>query len=164
MVLPKVRHHFLELPLAGDGACDAGRLQLSDDLTTRILLLTQLHQHRAVIGSHSFGRVGAIAFDDAALLLLLSVLPEQIVLILIERRVSGGEHVQRIVVDFSGMKLLVDPVVESNGAHFLRITRPSAEGQPIESLNDLLIGGQLTDVGPRYNGFLRSFRTGFLRG
>ena len=127
-------------------------------------MLAHLEHHCAVVGSHRLGRIGAIAFDFPARALLLRVLPEQIVLILIERGVAGDERVHCVVVDFVGLKLLVDPVVETDGAHFLHVTRPGAEAEPAQSLDDLLVGRQLADIGPRYNGFRRRFGTRSLRG
>jgi hypothetical protein len=88
---------------------------------------------------------------------------QQFVLILLERGISGDERVHGVVVDRFGVQLLIDPLVETDGPHPSNVARSGAEGQPIQRLDDLLIGGQLANIRARYNGFGRCFRTGFLR-
>jgi uncharacterized membrane protein (UPF0127 family) len=68
MILPEVRHDFLQLALARNGARDARGLKLGNDLPARIVLLLQLSHGRYVIGIHC-GAVTSLALSDAALLL-----------------------------------------------------------------------------------------------
>jgi hypothetical protein len=56
------------------------------------------------------------------------------------------ELVERRVIDFLGMKLKLDPFVESHRAHFLRVTGPRSEGQPVERLDYLLVSWQLAVI------------------
>ena len=139
-------------------------MQLSHNLAARIGLLLQLAHLRDLIGSQRLGRVRAFAFHFSALALLLGVLSQQIILILIERRIIRDERVQCVVVDLLRMELLIDPVVEADRAHLEDVARFSAEAETTQRLDYLLVGRQLADVRARYNGFERSLRTRSLRG
>jgi hypothetical protein len=47
------------------------------------------------------------------------------------------------------MKLLVDPLVETDGPNPLDVARPGSESQSVECVDYLLIGRQLAMVQPR---------------
>ena len=165
VIFPEVGHHFLQLPLARYCARNARRLELSNNLSGEVAALLHLLPKRDAVGSgHQPTAVRHLPPHLASLALLLRVLHEQIILVPIDRRIPRHELFDRGVVDLFRAQLLIDPLVEADRANLQRFTRPSSEGQTIQRLDDLLIGGQLTDIGTRYNCLRGILRTGSLPG
>ncbi len=117
-------------------------------MSGEIELLLQLLPHRhAVGGAHHTRRVGALFPDLLTLSLLLRVLLEQCVLVLMQHGVVRDELFDCGIIDLVRVQLLIDPVVETDRAHLECVTRLGAERQATERVDDLLIGGQLADIG-----------------
>jgi hypothetical protein len=165
VILPEIGHHFLELPLAGNSAGDARRLKLRYDLSSEIEPLLELLAERdAVRLTHYASRVRSRPTHLLSRTLLVRVLCEEIVLILVERGIIADERRHRVVVDFIRLELLIDPLVETDRAYLEDVAWFRAECEAIQRLDYLLVGGELANIGARYNGFRRILRTGFLRG
>jgi hypothetical protein len=85
-------------------------------------------------------------------------------LILLERGIIPDERYHRVVVDLVRLELLIDPTVETDRAYPEYVAGFRAEGEAIQCLDYLLVGGELANIGACYSGFRRTLRTGFLRG
>ena len=148
MIEPEVGHHFLELPLAADGAGDSLGLQLRAELDDAAELFLDFLANRGAVGARLRHRQLAlrILLLGALRLKHLRVLLEEIVLILRKDCVLCHERIHRRVVDAVGMELLVNPFIETDGADALDVAGLGAEGEAIERLHYLLVGGELADV------------------
>jgi len=90
-----------------------------------------LASHHAVLPAHRAHGINSLPTYLAPLALLLRVLPQQIVLILIDRWILRDELFDYRVVELFGVKLLIDPVVETDRSHLYRIARTGSERQAI---------------------------------
>jgi hypothetical protein len=141
VIFPEVGHHFLELTLAAHGAGDAGRLELGDEGDTRLVLA---FERQGVGGVHRHGGISASAFADGASFYVLGEIAREIILVLLDEGVCGGEELVRsLVVDPLGVELLVDPAVEAESTDGLDVAGTGAKGEAVQRLGDLLIGGLL---------------------
>jgi hypothetical protein len=143
VVVPEVRHHFLELPLARDGARDARRLKLGNDLAREIVSLLSLAAHRDTVGA-AHGVIAGRAPHLPALAELFRVLSQKIVRASVDRGISRDERFQAGVIDPFGMELLLDPLVEPDGSDLLHITGSRAEAETVDRVDYLLVGWELT--------------------
>lgn len=149
VIKPEIRHHFLELAIACYSASDSRRLKLYHNLAAAecdALL------HRDVTLSRARRSITGLSLSEASLSLAFSVCAKEIVLILLENAVLVQEVLKVLVVDTLGMKLLINPFVETDRANLLSIARTSAEREAIERVNYLLVCRELAMVEARLTG------------
>jgi hypothetical protein len=76
------------------------------------------------------------------------VVLKQLGLIFVKNVVMREELIERLIVDPLWMELLVDPFVNAHRADFLDVTGSRSKRQPVQHVNDLLVGGELSMVEP----------------
>ena len=145
MILPEVRHHFLHLALARDGAGELRGLHVAEDA----LVLPQLVAHLRVV-AHQLGAHVALAVRVALLGQLLALLPQRDLAF----RVHGDEVARRTPKHLIGCddavsgavgnsvrrKLKPDPLVYAHRAYLGHVARTRAEAEAVEHLLHLLVG------------------------
>jgi hypothetical protein len=90
--------------------------------------------------------IPGLSFCEASLALRFSVFAKEIVLILLENTVPIEEVLKIPIVDTLGMKLLINPLVETDRANLLNVAGTSAERNAIERVNYLLVRRELAVV------------------
>lgn len=120
MIGPQIDEHFLELPLAADGAREARALHGATDV---VVAHSQRAPHGAVTRSRPSRRVDVAQQRGG-------VASQQ------------GEHLAHTlalrIAYAPGVQLLVDPAVHAARAHALDLPGPRAEREPVEDVTRLL--------------------------
>ena len=146
MVLPEIRHHLLELPLARDGTRQLHRLHVADDSASSAKLFAELRVVAHGVGAHlaPVGRGVALARGLSRALAdrLLARLRERhelarVGVIRLERR--RDQRIGGCILHAVRGELQRDPLVDAHRADTRDVAWPGTEPQPVERVADLLI-------------------------
>jgi hypothetical protein len=118
-------------------------LQLAHDTTARQchpLKIWIVLQHLPV---RTHRGIASLSLCETSIALEFAELAQEIVLVLLEDAVMIQERLHGRIGDALRMKLLIDPGVEADRPDSLNISRARAKSEPVESVYDLLVSGEL---------------------